>query len=99
MCPQGREHRKTGNRIRKLRLLLYQNTPYCLEEHDTLFRITRGLILNDMSNSLFDIYQSVESSKELWDPLKAKYMAEDASSKKFFCNECLSRGGISFLRL
>ncbi|GJY06970.1 zinc finger, CCHC-type containing protein [Tanacetum coccineum] len=27
--------------------------------------------------------QNVESSKELWDSLEAKYMAEDASSKKF----------------
>ncbi|MCO6516555.1 MAG: hypothetical protein J6586_08695, partial [Snodgrassella sp.] len=36
-----------------------------------------------MSDSLFDIYQNVESSKELWDSLDAKYMAEDASSKKF----------------
>ncbi|GJT94800.1 zinc finger, CCHC-type containing protein [Tanacetum coccineum] len=27
--------------------------------------------------------QSVESSKELWDSLEAKYMVEDASSKKF----------------
>ncbi|GKA09626.1 hypothetical protein Tco_0688957 [Tanacetum coccineum] len=26
---------------------------------------------------------NVESSKELWDSLEAKYMAEDASSKKF----------------
>ncbi|GKA77293.1 zinc finger, CCHC-type containing protein [Tanacetum coccineum] len=43
----------------------------------------RGLILNGMSNSLFDIYQNVESSKELWDSLEAKYMVEDASSKKF----------------
>nr|GEV19115.1 zinc finger, CCHC-type [Tanacetum cinerariifolium] len=36
-----------------------------------------------MSDSLFEIYQNVESSKELWDSLIAKYMAEDASSKKF----------------
>ncbi|GJY43966.1 zinc finger, CCHC-type containing protein [Tanacetum coccineum] len=36
-----------------------------------------------MSDSLFDIYQNVESSKELCDSLEAKYMAEDASSKKF----------------
>nr|GEW03367.1 zinc finger, CCHC-type [Tanacetum cinerariifolium] len=42
-----------------------------------------GLIFNGMSDSLFNIYQNVESSKELWDSLKAKYMAEDASSKKF----------------
>ncbi|GKA57613.1 zinc finger, CCHC-type containing protein [Tanacetum coccineum] len=44
-----------------------------------------GLILNGMSDSLFDIYQNVDTSKELWDTLEAKYMAEDASSKKFPC--------------
>ncbi|GJZ18372.1 zinc finger, CCHC-type containing protein [Tanacetum coccineum] len=45
--------------------------------------VCKGLILNGMSNPLFNIYQNVESSKELWDSFKAKYMAEDASSKKF----------------
>ncbi|PWA94304.1 retrotransposon protein [Artemisia annua] len=45
--------------------------------------VCRGLILNGMSDSLFVIYQNVESSQELWDSLEAKYMAEDASSKKF----------------
>nr|GEU96386.1 zinc finger, CCHC-type [Tanacetum cinerariifolium] len=45
--------------------------------------VCRGLIFNDTSDLLFDIYPNVESSKELWDFLKAKYMAEDATSKKF----------------
>ncbi|GJW28641.1 hypothetical protein Tco_0045516 [Tanacetum coccineum] len=45
-----------------------------------------GLILNGISDPLFDIYQNVESSKELWDFFKAKYMAEDALSKKFLVN-------------
>ncbi|GJT15063.1 hypothetical protein Tco_0873769 [Tanacetum coccineum] len=45
--------------------------------------VCRGLILNGMSDSLFDIYQNIKSSKELWDTLEAKYMVEDASSKKF----------------
>jgi hypothetical protein len=45
--------------------------------------VCKGLILNGMSDSLFDIYQNVETSQELWDSLEAKYMAEDASSKKF----------------
>ncbi|GKD02102.1 hypothetical protein Tco_1177076 [Tanacetum coccineum] len=45
--------------------------------------VCRGLILNGMFDPLFDIYHNVESSKELWDSLEAKYMAEDASSKKF----------------
>ncbi|GKA19638.1 hypothetical protein Tco_0699553 [Tanacetum coccineum] len=43
----------------------------------------RGLILNGMSDPLFVIYQTVESFKELWDSLEAKYMAENESSKKF----------------
>nr|GEX71755.1 zinc finger, CCHC-type [Tanacetum cinerariifolium] len=43
----------------------------------------RGLTLNGMSDSLFDVYQNLETSKELYDTLEAKYMAEDASSKKF----------------
>nr|GEU58487.1 zinc finger, CCHC-type [Tanacetum cinerariifolium] len=45
--------------------------------------VCRGLILNGMSDSLFDIYQNVDTSKELWDTLEAKCMVEDASSKKF----------------
>nr|GEV15984.1 zinc finger, CCHC-type [Tanacetum cinerariifolium] len=45
--------------------------------------VCRGLILNGMPDFLFDVYQNVETSKELWDTLEAKYMGGDASSKKF----------------
>ncbi|ESQ44785.1 hypothetical protein EUTSA_v10003415mg [Eutrema salsugineum] len=45
--------------------------------------ICRGLILNGMSDPLFDVYQNFESAKDLWDALESKYMAEDASSKMF----------------
>nr|GEX01634.1 putative heat shock protein 70 family, peptide-binding domain protein [Tanacetum cinerariifolium] len=46
--------------------------------------ICRGHILKDISNLLLDIFQNnVESINELWDYLESKYMAEDASSKKF----------------
>ncbi|CAM8905735.1 unnamed protein product [Rhodiola kirilowii] len=45
--------------------------------------ICRGHILNGMADNLFDVYQNVESAKELWDALETKYMREDASSKKF----------------
>ncbi|KAK9689121.1 hypothetical protein RND81_09G036400 [Saponaria officinalis] len=43
--------------------------------------ICRGHILNGMSDSLFDIYQNVESARDLWNQLESKYMDEDASSK------------------
>ncbi|GKE00789.1 hypothetical protein Tco_1388772 [Tanacetum coccineum] len=36
-----------------------------------------------MSDALFDVYQNMGSAKELLDQLESKYMAEDASSKKF----------------
>ncbi|GKG41376.1 hypothetical protein Tco_0470588, partial [Tanacetum coccineum] len=52
--------------------------------------ICRGLILNGMPDPLFDIYQNVESSKELWNSLEAKYMAEDASSKKFLVSNFIN---------
>nr|GEZ06779.1 zinc finger, CCHC-type [Tanacetum cinerariifolium] len=46
--------------------------------------ICKGHILNGMSDSLFDVYTNVESTKELWDSLESMYVAEDSSSKKFF---------------
>ncbi|GJS04445.1 zinc finger, CCHC-type containing protein [Tanacetum coccineum] len=52
--------------------------------------VYRSLILNGMSDSLFDVYQNVETSKELWDTLEAKYMAEDASSKKFLVSNFIN---------
>ncbi|KAK1441049.1 hypothetical protein QVD17_06885 [Tagetes erecta] len=45
--------------------------------------ICRGHILNGMSDALFDVYQNAESARELWDSLESKYMADDATSKKF----------------
>ncbi|GJX77256.1 zinc finger, CCHC-type containing protein [Tanacetum coccineum] len=44
--------------------------------------VCRDLILNVMYDSLFDIYHNIESSKELWDSLEAKYMAKDALNFK-----------------
>ena len=45
--------------------------------------ICRGHIINGMSDSVFDVYQNVNSAKELWDSVESKYMIEDASNKKF----------------
>nr|GEV63252.1 ankyrin repeat-containing domain, PGG domain protein [Tanacetum cinerariifolium] len=45
--------------------------------------ICKGHKLNGMSDSLFDVYRNVESTKKLWDSFKSKYMENDASSKKF----------------
>lgn len=52
--------------------------------------ICRVLILNGMPDSLLDVYQNVESSKELWNSVKSMYVIEDASSKKFLVNNFMS---------
>lgn len=44
--------------------------------------ICLGHILNGMSDSLFDIYQSSPSAKDLWDKLETRYMREDATNFK-----------------
>ncbi|XP_073225656.1 uncharacterized protein [Cicer arietinum] len=49
--------------------------------------ICMGHILNGMSDSLFDIYQSSISAKELWEKLESRYMQEDATSKKFLVSQ------------
>jgi len=40
-----------------------------------------------MSDALFDVYQSMELAKELWQELKNKYISEDASSKNFIVSQ------------
>nr|GEW26019.1 zinc finger, CCHC-type [Tanacetum cinerariifolium] len=52
--------------------------------------ICRGHILNGMSDSLFDIYQNAESAKALWESLESKYIAEDASAKKFLVSNFMN---------
>jgi hypothetical protein len=49
--------------------------------------ICMGHILNGLSDSLFDIYQSSTSAKELWEKLETRYMLEDATSKKFLVSQ------------
>ncbi|GJR98889.1 zinc finger, CCHC-type containing protein [Tanacetum coccineum] len=61
-------------------LLTTLKVVYVLKNDDY---ICRGHILNGMSDALFDVYQNMGLAKELRDQLESKYMAEDASSKKF----------------
>ncbi|KAH7861680.1 hypothetical protein Vadar_029250 [Vaccinium darrowii] len=52
--------------------------------------ICKGHILNGMSNNLFDVYQNKATAKEIWDALEAKYMLDDAASKKFLATKFFS---------
>ncbi|GJR39633.1 zinc finger, CCHC-type containing protein [Tanacetum coccineum] len=48
-----------------------------------VYVFTTPIPKDGMFDLLFDIYLNVESGKELWDSFKAKYMVDDALSKKF----------------
>ena len=49
--------------------------------------VCKGHICNAMSDTLFDQYHNKPTSKEIWDSLEAKYMMEDATSKKFLASK------------
>ena len=44
--------------------------------------ICKGHILNALADSLFDIYQLVETAKELWDTLEAKYLTRMQQARR-----------------
>ncbi|KAF2302365.1 hypothetical protein GH714_034963 [Hevea brasiliensis] len=59
--------------------------------------ICRGHILNGMSDALFDVYQNETTAKALWEKLEAKYMQEDATSKKFLASNNYMVDGCSVM--
>ncbi|XP_022871952.1 uncharacterized protein LOC111391042 [Olea europaea var. sylvestris] len=45
--------------------------------------LCKNYILNALDNTLYGVYSSKESAKELWNSLETKYKIEDARTKKF----------------
>ena len=51
--------------------------------------ICKNYILNGLDNSLYNVYCTVATSKELWTVLDRKYKTEDAGMKKFIAGKFL----------
>ena len=45
--------------------------------------LCRNYILSGLDDILYNVYNNINTSKELWESLEKKYKAEDASLKKF----------------
>ncbi|XP_076888618.1 uncharacterized protein LOC143539088 [Bidens hawaiensis] len=45
--------------------------------------LCRNNVLNGLVDSLYNVYASIKTAKELWESLEKKYKTEDAGTKKF----------------
>ncbi|KAL0298967.1 UNVERIFIED_CONTAM: hypothetical protein Sradi_6556500 [Sesamum radiatum] len=51
--------------------------------------LCRNYILNDLSDTLYNMYSSTTTARALWESLKKKYKIEDADLKKFIVEKFL----------
>ncbi|RVW42300.1 Retrovirus-related Pol polyprotein from transposon TNT 1-94 [Vitis vinifera] len=51
--------------------------------------LCRNYVLNGLDNTLYNVYCSLKTPKELWDSLDKKYKTEDAGMKKFIVGKFL----------
>ncbi|XXG82530.1 hypothetical protein AAC387_Pa10g0455 [Persea americana] len=51
--------------------------------------LCRNYILNGLDNTLYNVYCSLKTAKELWDSLEKKYKTEDAGMTKFVLGKFL----------
>ena len=81
---------------------LYENAPK-LKENETDRQVVAAMeawkhvdflyknyILNGLDNTLYRVYSSIKTAKELWDSLEKKYKTEDAGTKKFIVRKLLN---------
>ena len=45
--------------------------------------LCKNYVLNGLTDSLYNVYYTKSSTKELWESLNRKYKTEDARAKKF----------------
>ncbi|CAN6685155.1 unnamed protein product [Malus baccata var. baccata] len=87
----------------KLSHVITSEAPKAPEEGDILAEILQAIeawthseflcmnyILNALDDSLYDVYSSFKTAKELWESLDKKYKSEVASSKKFVIGKFLN---------
>ena len=53
-------------------------------------KFAKSIFLNAFPDSLFDVYQNVETTKELRETLNNRYLTEDATSKKFLASHFMN---------
>jgi len=54
-----------------------------LQNWEKAKKICRHIILNTLSNALFDVYCPYKTATEIWESRNKKYILEDAETQKF----------------
>ncbi|KAI3437279.1 uncharacterized protein J3R85_005525 [Psidium guajava] len=58
--------------------------------------LCRNYILNGLDNTLYNVYSSLKTAKELWDSLDKKYKTKDARLRKFIVGKFLDFKMVDF---
>ena len=45
--------------------------------------LSRNYVVNGLHDSLYNVYSTIKTAKELWESLDRKYKYEDAGAKRF----------------
>ncbi|KAL2527697.1 zinc knuckle (CCHC-type) family protein [Abeliophyllum distichum] len=51
--------------------------------------LCRNYVMNSLADSLYNVYSTMKTTKELWESLDRKYKTEDAGAKKFIVGRFL----------
>lgn len=52
--------------------------------------ICRNYILNKLDDTLYDVYMTYKTAKELWESLEKKYLSQAVSASKFIIGKFLN---------
>ncbi|KAK4400536.1 hypothetical protein Sango_1159700 [Sesamum angolense] len=59
------------------------------QKYDRDNKIVRGHLLNNMNNSVFDLFVNYRSAKDIWTTLETQYGGDDAGRKKYIVGKWL----------
>ena len=59
--------------------------------------LCKNYILNGLENTLYNVYSSISTAKELWASLDKKYKTEDVGHKKFMVDRFLDYKMVDYM--
>ena len=86
---QGTIPDELSNALNQLREKLTNKSNFAINAWKHAEYLCKNYILNGLDNTLYNVYSSVDSAKNLWTSLEKKYKTEVAGTKKFIVGKFL----------